>query len=141
MRPILVKGSKYLSQWFYKQYTAKYFTIEQWFHFLKINYLDYCDVKICSNQLTSLLENGSVLDQLPFIKELDSDFSKLIAYPPLILQAALAPIGNFIPTINYLPIGLGNGIQDSEFDDNILDTLVPNLMPNLGELELLNHEV
>jgi hypothetical protein len=45
------------------------------------------------------------------------------------------------PTINPLPTELGSNILDSEFDDNILDTLVPDLVPNLNELELLSYEV
>jgi hypothetical protein len=53
----------------------------------------------------------------------------------------LAPTGNPTPAINHLPIGLDNGIHDSEFDADVLDTLVPDLMSDLGELELLSHEV
>jgi len=45
------------------------------------------------------------------------------------------------PAINPLPAELGSNILDSEFDNNILDTLVPNLVPNFNELELLSREV
>ena len=48
----------------------------------------------------------------------------------------LAPTSNPTPTVR-----LGNNIQDSKFNNNILDTLVPDLMPNLGKLKLLSCEV
>ena len=117
------------------------FAIVYWLSFLKINYLNYRNVKIYSNQLTSLPKNGSILNQLPFINKPDSNSSNLRAYPPPKLQAILAPIGNYTPTINYSPIKLGNNIQNGEFNNNILDTLVPNLAPNLSKLELLSCKV
>jgi len=64
---------------------------------------------------------------------LESDSSGLTAYPT-------APV-QYPPAINPLPTELGSNILDSEFDDNVLDTLVPNLVPNLNELELLGREV
>jgi len=45
------------------------------------------------------------------------------------------------PVINPLPTKLGSNILDGEFNDDVLDTLVPNLVPNLNELELLGCEV
>jgi hypothetical protein len=69
------------------------------------------------------------LDQLLYINKLESNFSSLIAHP-------IAPI-EYPPAINPLPTKLGSNILNSEFDDNILDTLVPNLVPNLNKLELL----
>jgi hypothetical protein len=45
------------------------------------------------------------------------------------------------PTINPLPAKLGSNILDGEFNNDVLDTLVPNLVPNLSELELLGCEV
>ena len=45
------------------------------------------------------------------------------------------------PIINPLPTKLSSNILDSEFGNNILDTLVPNLVPNLSKLELLGREV
>ena len=53
----------------------------------------------------------------------------------------MAPTGNPAPAINHPPVGLGNDTQDGEFDDDVLDTLVPDLVPDLGELELLHREV
>ena len=44
------------------------------------------------------------------------------------------------PTINSLPAELSSNILDGEFN-NVLDTLVPNLVPNLTKLELLGCEV
>jgi len=44
-------------------------------------------------------------------------------------------------TINSLPTKLGSNILDGEFNNNVLDTLVPNLVPNLNKLELLSREV
>src|SRR6266576_4273558 len=131
MRPAIVAGAKYLSQWFSKQYTIRCSAIEHWLYFLKINYPNYHDIKIYSNWLTSLPKNGSILNQLPFINKLDSDSNNLITSPPPRPQAVLAPTGNPAPAI-----GLSNNIQDSEFNDNILDTLVPNIMPDLNKLEL-----
>jgi len=58
-----------------------------------------------------------------------------MTYPPPGLQAVLAPISN------YPPVGLGNNIQDGEFNDDVLDTLIPDLVPDLGELEFLSHKV
>ena len=43
--------------------------------------------------------------------------------------------------INPLPAELGSNILDNEFDDNVLDILVFNLVLNLNELELLSREV
>jgi len=45
------------------------------------------------------------------------------------------------PTINPLPTKLGSNILDGEFNNNVLDTLVPNLVPNLNKLKLLGCEV
>ena len=53
----------------------------------------------------------------------------------------MAPIGNPIYAINPQPVRLSNSILDGEFDDNVLDTLVPDLVPNLNELDLLSREV
>ena len=45
------------------------------------------------------------------------------------------------PTINPLPAKLGSNILDGKFNNNVLDTLVPNLVPNLNKLELLGYKV
>jgi len=45
------------------------------------------------------------------------------------------------PAINPLPAKLGTNIPDGKFNNNVLDTLVPNLVPNLNKLELLGCEV
>jgi len=45
------------------------------------------------------------------------------------------------PAINPLPAELGSNILDSKFNNDVLDTLVPNLVPNLNKLELLGREV
>jgi len=45
------------------------------------------------------------------------------------------------PAINPLPTELGSNILDSEFNNDVLDTLVPNLVPNFNKLELLSREV
>ena len=50
-------------------------------------------------------------------------------------------MGNPAPTINYPPVGLGNDIQNSEFNDDILNILIPNLVSNFSELEFLSREV
>ena len=81
MRPAAVEGSEYLSWWFTKRYTIRHFTIVQWLSFLKVNHPDYRDVEICSTWLTSLPKNGSILDQLPYINKLKSNFNSLTAYP------------------------------------------------------------
>jgi hypothetical protein len=63
---------------------------------------------------------------------LGSGFSGLTAYPTTLVQP---------PAVDPLPTEFGSNVLDSEFDDNILDTLVPNLVPNLNKLKLLSHEV
>ena len=50
-------------------------------------------------------------------------------------------MGNLTHTINPQPIRLSNSILNSEFDNNILNTLVPDLMPNLNKLDFLSCEV
>ena len=45
------------------------------------------------------------------------------------------------PAVNCLLIKLNSNILNSEFDNNILDTLVPNLVPNFNKLELLGCEI
>jgi len=45
------------------------------------------------------------------------------------------------PAVNPLPAELNSNILDGEFNNNVLDTLVPNLVPNLNKLELLSREV
>ena len=62
IRPIVVEGSKYLSWRFTKQYTIRHSTIAQWLYFLNVNHPNYYNIKIYSMQLTSLPENGSILD-------------------------------------------------------------------------------
>ena len=50
-----------------------------------------------------------------------------------------API-QYPPTVDPLPIK-PSSIPDGEFNNDVLNTLVPNLVPNLNKLELLNHKV
>ena len=45
------------------------------------------------------------------------------------------------PAINPLPTGLGSSILDNEFDDDVLDTLVLDLVFDFNKLELLNRKV
>ena len=45
------------------------------------------------------------------------------------------------PAVDLLPAELGSNILDSEFDDDVLDTLVSNLVPDFNKLELLGREV
>ena len=123
VRPAAVEGSEYLSQQFTKRYTVRRSTIVQQLCFLKVNYPNYCNIKIYSIQLTSLPENSSILNQLPYINESESNFSGLIAYPTTPIQP---------PTFDPLLAKLGSNIPDSEFNNNILNTLVPNLIPNLN---------
>jgi len=56
-----------------------------------------------------------------------------MAYPTTSIQRP--------PAISPLPTELSSNILDGEFNNNVLDTLVPNLVPNLSELELLGREV
>jgi hypothetical protein len=64
---------------------------------------------------------------------LESNSSSPTAYPTTPIQHP--------PTINPLPTELSSNILDSEFNNDILDTLVPNLVPNLSKLELLGYKV
>ena len=128
MRPAAVEGGEYLSRRFTKRYTVRRSAIVRWLYFLKANHPDYHDVEICSIWLTSLPENGFILDQLPYIDELESDFSGLMAH-------FIAPVQP--PAFDPLPAELGSNILDSEFFDIILVTLVPDLIPNFNKLELL----
>ena len=80
VRPAAVEGGEYLSRRFTKRYTVRRSAIGQWLCFLKVNHPDYRDVEICSTRLTSLPENGSILDQLLYIDELEFDFSGLIVH-------------------------------------------------------------
>jgi len=133
VKPIAVEGGEYLSQRFTKRYTVRRSAIARWLYFLKVNHPDYRDVEICSTRLTSLPENGSILDQLPYINESESDSSGPTAHPTASMQHP--------PAINPLPTELGSNILDSEFDNDVLDTLVPDLVPGLNKLELLGREV
>ena len=45
------------------------------------------------------------------------------------------------PAINPLPTKLGSNILDGKFNNDVLDTLVPNLVPNLSKLKLLGYKV
>src|SRR6266702_1726855 len=72
IRPAAAEGGEYLSQRFTKRYTVRRSAILLWLYFLKVNHPDYRDIKICSTRLTSLPENGSTLDQLPYINEPES---------------------------------------------------------------------
>jgi ATP-dependent DNA helicase PIF1 len=133
VRPAAVEGGEYLSRRFTKRYTVRRSAIVQWLYFLKVNHPDYRDVEICSTRLTSLPENGSILDQLPHINESESDSSGPTAHPTAPVQRP--------PAVDPLPAELGSNILDGEFDDDVLDTLVPDLVPDLNELELLGREV
>ena len=133
IRPTVVEGSEYLNQRFTKRYTVRRSAIELQLYFLKANYPNYRDIKIYSTQLTSLPKNSSILDQLPYINKLESNSSSLTAYPTTPIQRP--------PAINPLPTKLSSNILDSEFNNNILDTLVPNLVPNLTKLKLLGCKV
>ena len=85
VKPAAVEGGKYLSRRFTKWYTVRRSAIVQWLYFLKINYLNYCDIEIYNIWLTSLPKNSFILNQLPSINKSDSNSSNLIAYPPPIL--------------------------------------------------------
>ena len=52
----------------------------------------------------------------------------------------IAPI-QYLPAVDFLPTKLGSNILDGEFNNNVLDTLVPNLVPNFNKLELLSYKV
>ena len=132
VRPAAVEGGEYLSQRFTKWYTIRRFTIIQQLYFLKVNYSNYRDIKIYSTWLTSLPENSFILDQLPYINESESNFSSLIVYLITFMQP---------PAFNPLPAKLSSNILDSKFDNNILDTLVPDLIPNFNKLKFLGREV
>jgi len=133
VKPAAVEGGEYLSRRFTKRYTIRRSAIVWWLYFLKVNYPNYCDIEIYSTRLTSLPKNGSILDQLPYINKLESNSSGLMAYPTAPIQHP--------PTIDPLPAKLSSNILDSEFNNDILDTLVPNLVLNLNVLELLGREV
>ena len=45
------------------------------------------------------------------------------------------------PVINSLPAKLGSNVLDSKFNNNVLNTLVPDLVPNLNKLELLGRKI
>jgi hypothetical protein len=126
VRPAAVEGGEYLSRRFTKRYTVRRFAISLWLYFLKVNHPNYRDVEIYSTRLTSLPENGSILDQLPHINELESNNSAPVQRPP---------------AVNPLSAELGSNVLDGEFNDDVLDTLVPDLVPNLNKLELLGREV
>jgi len=132
VRPAAVEGGEYLSQQFTKRYTIRRSTIAQWLYFLKVNHPNYYNVEICSTRLTSLPENGSILEQLPYINklELESNSSSPTAHLTASMQRPSA-----------LPAELGSNVPDGEFNNNILDTLVPDLVPNLNKLELLGRKV
>ena len=84
-------------------------------------------------RLTRLPKNSFILDQLPYINKLESNSNGLTAHPTAPIQCP--------PTINPLSAELSSNILDSKFNNNILDTLVPDLVPNLNELELLSCKV
>ena len=81
MRPAAVEGGEYLSRRFTKRYTVRCSAIAQWLYFLKINHPDYRDIEIYSIRLTSLPENGFILNQLPYINKSESDSNGLIVHP------------------------------------------------------------
>ena len=45
------------------------------------------------------------------------------------------------PAFDFLPIKLGSNILDSEFNNNILNTLIPNLVPDLNKLKFLSCKI
>ena len=53
----------------------------------------------------------------------------------------MTSISNPAYTINPQPIRLSNSILNNNFDDDVLETLIPNLVPNFNKLDLLNREV
>jgi hypothetical protein len=62
--------------------------------------------------------------------ELESNSSSLIAYLTAPIQRP-----------STLSTELSSNIPDGEFNNDVLDTLVPNLVPNLNKLELLGCDV
>ena len=111
---------------FIKWYTVRRFAITLWLYFLKANYSNYHNVKICNTRLTSLPKNSSILDQLLYISKLKSDNPAPVQCPPV---------------IDFLPVEFSSNVLDGEFDDDMLNTLVPDLVPNFNELKLLGCEV
>jgi len=45
------------------------------------------------------------------------------------------------PAINPLPAELSSNILDGKFNNDVLDTLIPDLVPDFNKLELLGREV
>ena len=96
--------------------------IEVWLHFLRNNHPAYTDVEIVKQRLTSLPENNSILDQLRHVDESAVDPSTLNPTPHPRNPAVAEPL-------------------EHDFDDDIQDSVVPDLLPDASELELLVREV
>ena len=64
---------------------------------------------------------------------MESNSSGPTAYPTAPIQRP--------PAINPPPIELSSNILGGEFNNDVLDTLVPNLVPNLNKLKLLGYKV
>ena len=92
-----------------------------WLCFLKNNHPGYADVEIVEQWLTSLPANDSILDQLRHIDEL-----------------AVDPLSNPMPHLRNPAV---TKPLEHDFDDNIQDSVVPDLLPDTSELELLVREV
>jgi len=129
VKPAAADGEEHLNRRFNKRYTVRRSAIEQWLRFLKINHPDYRDVEISSDRLERLPQNGSILTQLRHINESDADSAPPRDPPP---ASAVDPP----------PAELGDDILNGVLnEDNVLDTLVPDLVPDTDELELLMREV
>ena len=67
---------------------------------------------------------------------MESDSSGLMAHPTTPVQCPPA-----VDPLPAEPAELGSNIPDSEFNDDVLDILVPDLVPNLSKLELLDYKI
>ena len=64
---------------------------------------------------------------------MESNSSGLTTYPTAPVQRPTA--------IDPLPAELNSNILDDKFNNNVLDTLVPDLVPDFTKLELLGRKV
>ena len=96
--------------------------MEVWLRFLKNNHPGYANVEIGEKRLSSLPIINSILDPLRHVNKSAVNLSILNPAPHL----------RNPPLAEHLK---------HDFIDNIQDSVVPDLLPNTSELELLVREI
>jgi hypothetical protein len=119
VKPATAEADHHLNKQFQKRFTVQRAPIKQWLCFLKANHPAYRGVEINEQRLAALPVDESILHQLRTVDESADEWANTDAGASTV----------------------ANEEEEQRPEDNVQDTVVPDLLSDVGELELLLQEV